>query len=180
MKALKVSYSRLISKGNYENAKIEIELEVEEGEKAADVFEAAKAFVEKRVAVEKLSNFTIERARKVMDDKRNHTLAQIEEAEEILAKAKVDDELPFQVVRQCLPIILALGLISMKSNEDLKTMAKILKIAFPADPYPCDGTSVFYQAYKKIMVWEGELARQIYLFTLLVKQRNTISYKLKI
>lgn len=30
-----------------------------------------------------------------MDDKRNHTLAQIEEAEEILAKAKVDDELPF-------------------------------------------------------------------------------------
>ena len=96
MKALKVSYSRLISKGNYENAKIEIELEVEEGEKAADVFEAAKAFVEKRVAVEKLSDFTIERARKVMDDKRNHTLAQIEEAEEILAKVKVsDDELPF-------------------------------------------------------------------------------------
>ena len=95
MKALKVSYSRLISKGNYENAKIEIELEVEHGEKAADVFEAAKAFVEKRVAVEKLSDFTIERARKVMDDKRNHTLAQIEEAEEILAKVKVDDELPF-------------------------------------------------------------------------------------
>ena len=95
MKALKVSYSRLISKGNYENAKIEIELEVEHGEKAADVFEAAKAFVEKRVAVEKLSDFTIEKARKVMDDKRNHTLAQIEEAEEILAKAKVDDELPF-------------------------------------------------------------------------------------
>ena len=31
-----------------------------------------------------------------MDDKRNHTLAQIEEAEEILAKVKVnDDELPF-------------------------------------------------------------------------------------
>ena len=45
MKALKVSYSRLISKGNYENAKIEIELEVEEGEKAADVFEAAKALL---------------------------------------------------------------------------------------------------------------------------------------
>ena len=32
-----------------------------------------------------------------MDDKRNHTLAQIEEAEEILAKVKVsDDELPFR------------------------------------------------------------------------------------
>lgn len=95
MKALKVSYSRLISKGNYENAKIEIELEVEEGEKASEVFEAAKAFVEKRVAVEKLSEYTVERAKKVMDDKRNHTLAQIEEAEEVLAKVKVSDDLPF-------------------------------------------------------------------------------------
>ena len=96
MKALKVSYSRLISKGNYENAKIEIELEVEEGEKASDVYEAAKAFVEKRVAVEKMSDYTIEKAHKVMDDKRNHTLAEIEEAEEILVKLKVsDDELPF-------------------------------------------------------------------------------------
>jgi hypothetical protein len=96
MKANKIVYSRLISKGNYENAKIEIELEVEEGEKASDVFEAAKKWVEKRIAVEKLSDYTIEKARKVMDDKRNHTLAQIEEAEEILAKVKVsDDELPF-------------------------------------------------------------------------------------
>ena len=31
MKANKIIYSRLISKGNYENAKIEIELEVEAG-----------------------------------------------------------------------------------------------------------------------------------------------------
>lgn len=96
MKALKVTYSRLISKGNYENAKIEIELEVKQGEKAADVYEAAKYWVEKRIAVEKLSDYTIEKAKKVMDDKRNHTLAQIEEAEEILSKVKVqDDELPF-------------------------------------------------------------------------------------
>ena len=95
MKALRVTYSRLISKGNYENAKIEIELEVEPGEKASDVFEAAKTFVEKRIAVEKMSSYTIDKARKVMDDKRNHTLAQIEEAEEILAKMKCDDDLPF-------------------------------------------------------------------------------------
>lgn len=96
MKAKSIIYSRLISKGNYENAKIEIELEVEKGEKASDVYEAAKAFVEKCIAVEKISDYTIERAKKVMDDKRNHTLAQIEEAEEILAKVKVnDDELPF-------------------------------------------------------------------------------------
>ena len=65
-------------------------------EKASDVFEAAKQWVEKRCAVEKMSEFTVDKARKVMDDKRNHTLAQIEEAEEILSKIKVqDDELPF-------------------------------------------------------------------------------------
>ena len=96
MKATRIVYSRLISKGNYENAKIEIELEVEQGEKTADVYEAAKNWVEKRIAVEKLCDYTIEKAKKVMDDKRNHTLAQIEEAEEILSKVKVqDDELPF-------------------------------------------------------------------------------------
>jgi hypothetical protein len=72
------------------------ELEVEAGEKASDVFEAAKKWVEKRIAVEKLSDYTIEKARRVMNDKRNYTLAQIEEAEEILSKVKVqDDELPF-------------------------------------------------------------------------------------
>lgn len=76
--------------------KIEIELEVEAGEKASEVFEAAKKWVNKRIAVERMSDYEIEKARKVIEDKRNHTLAQIEEAEEILAKVKVsDDELPF-------------------------------------------------------------------------------------
>ena len=71
-------------------------MEVEAGEKASEVFEAAKAFVERRIAVEKMSDYTIQQAREVIADKRNHTLAQIEEAEEILAKVKVsDDELPF-------------------------------------------------------------------------------------
>lgn len=96
MKAKRVIYSRLISKGNYENLKIEIELEVEKGEKAADVYEAAKTWVEKRVAVEKLSDFTVEKAKRVMADKNNHTLNQIVEAEEILLRVKVVDEgLPF-------------------------------------------------------------------------------------
>ena len=95
MKATKVIYSRLVSKGNYENAKIEIELEVEKGEKAADVFEAARQFVEKRIAIEKLSDYTVNSARKVLDDRRNHTLAQIEEAEEIINRYSVQEDLRF-------------------------------------------------------------------------------------
>lgn len=96
MKALKVTYSRLISKGNYENAKVEIELEVEPGEKAGEVFDAAKRWVDKRIAVENLSDYKIEQAKMIVSDRRNHTLAEIEEAEEILSKLKIeDDELPF-------------------------------------------------------------------------------------
>lgn len=96
MKAKQITYSRLISKGNYENEKIEICLEVEEGEKASDVYNAAKEFVERRVEVAKLSDYTINRAKQILEDKRNHTLAQIEEADEIIAKSKVsDDDLPF-------------------------------------------------------------------------------------
>lgn len=95
MKATRIIYSRLISKGNYENAKIEIELEVEENEKASDVYAKAKEFVENRIAIEKLSPFKIEQAQKIMSDKRNHTLNQIEEAQEILDKWNVNDDLPF-------------------------------------------------------------------------------------
>lgn len=96
MKAKQITYSRLISKGNYENEKIEICVEVEEGEKAADVLNAAKDFVNKRATAAKLSDYSIENAKKVLADKRSYTLGQIEDAELIIAKATVnDDDLPF-------------------------------------------------------------------------------------
>lgn len=96
MKAKQITYGRLISKGNYENEKIEICLEAEEGEKASEVYNAAKQFIEKRIALAKLSEYTIQSAKNVLKDKRNHTLAQIEEAEEVIARLEVnDEELPF-------------------------------------------------------------------------------------
>lgn len=96
MRATKVSYSRLISKGNYENAKIEIELELSEGEKASEVFNLAKEWVNNRIDIEKNSDYMLQKAKRVMDDKRNHTLAQIEEAEEIINRSNAnDDHLPF-------------------------------------------------------------------------------------
>lgn len=96
MKAKLITYSRLISKGNFENAKIEIQLEVEENEKASAVFEAAKQFVEKRCAVEKISEFNIEAAKKIIDDKFNHTLDAIKQAEDVLSKIVIHDDLPFK------------------------------------------------------------------------------------
>lgn len=97
MKAKTVTYSRLISIGNYENAKIEIQLEVEEGEKANDVFNRAKEFVEKKIDFEKVPHNLIRKAEQVLEDRRNHTIAQVEEAESLLEKwkSKETDDLPF-------------------------------------------------------------------------------------
>ena len=96
MKPKRIVYSRLISKGNYENAKIEIELEIEDGETASQVFAAAKKWVNHCIDIENLSPHTIKLAQNVMADKRNHTLAQIEEAEAVLARYNQElSELPF-------------------------------------------------------------------------------------
>jgi len=97
MKAKHVIYSRLISKPNYENEKIEICIEVEEGEKLKEVFDAAKKFVDLKADSGKISVFSLNNAQKVLSDKDNHTGNQIKEAEEIVKRYEASeiDDLPF-------------------------------------------------------------------------------------
>jgi len=110
MKAKHVIYSRLISKPNYENEKIEICIEVEEGEKLKDVFDAAKKFVDLKADSGKITGtdydtylkigghvFSLNSAQKVLADKDNHTGNQIKEAEEIVKRFEASeiDDLPF-------------------------------------------------------------------------------------
>jgi hypothetical protein len=45
MKALTITYQRVFNLGNYESERIEITLQVEEGETAQQVLDAAKRFV---------------------------------------------------------------------------------------------------------------------------------------
>jgi hypothetical protein len=45
MKAKKIYYKKLFNLGNFQNEEVGIELEIEEGERAADVLEKAKQFV---------------------------------------------------------------------------------------------------------------------------------------
>jgi hypothetical protein len=45
MKALTITYQRVFNLGNYESERVEITLQVEEGERAQDVLDAAKRFV---------------------------------------------------------------------------------------------------------------------------------------
>jgi len=97
MKAKQVTYSRLISKPNYENEKIEVCIEIEEGEKLKDVFEAAKRFVDLKADSGRISAFSLDNARKVLADRDNHTGNQVKEAEEIVRRFESPeiDDLPF-------------------------------------------------------------------------------------
>lgn len=98
MRPTSITYSRLISKGNFENVKIEIQVEVQDGEKSNEVFKAVKDWVDKKVLFERQGNENkIAMYQRVLDDRRNHTIAQIEEAEQFLAEIQSaeDDDLPF-------------------------------------------------------------------------------------
>lgn len=97
MKAKQVIYSRLISKGNYENEKIEVCIEVEEGEKLKDVFDAAKKFVDLKADAGKITSYSLDRATLILADKDNHTGNQIKEAEDIVKRYRAEEieELPF-------------------------------------------------------------------------------------
>ena len=95
MKATKVIYSRLISLGNYENTKIEIELEVEEGEKAIDVFNSAKDWVEQRIKEHRGGNIDLKWAENVLKNQDDFRLGDIKKAQEIVSQSQNKDELPF-------------------------------------------------------------------------------------
>ena len=97
MKAKYVTYSRLISKGNYENEKIELCLEVEDGEKVNDVFASAKKFVDLKADAGKISDYAFEQAKRVLADPDNHTGNQIADAKKIIERAEANgiEELPF-------------------------------------------------------------------------------------
>ena len=48
MKIKAITYGRTINIGNYQSVKVEVTVEAEEGEKSADVYQAAKDFIAKK------------------------------------------------------------------------------------------------------------------------------------
>ena len=94
MRATKIYYQKCFNLGNYQNEVVGIELEIGEDEKAADVLEKAKQFVEsKDLATASVQEY--ENSLQIVHDPDNYTGKQVREANEFLSKYKDKDDLPF-------------------------------------------------------------------------------------
>jgi len=98
MKAKKIIYERLFNLGNYQHEKIGIEIEIEEGEKAKDVLERAKQFVNGLNPGNALRN-TYEKSLSILKQKGMYSYNQVVEAEKFVEENKEvidkEDNLPF-------------------------------------------------------------------------------------
>lgn len=79
--------------GSYEHEEISIEIEIEQGEKAQDVLEMAKKFVNSQhIQADRM----LEESYRIVNDPDNHTPRQVREAQAYIDDNSVKhDDLPF-------------------------------------------------------------------------------------
>jgi len=96
MKAKKIYYKKLFNLGNFQNEEVGIELEIEEGERAADVIEKAKQFVnslDPRNEKERQYNEALD----ILKNKEAWNYKRVIEAQDIVNRYELndDEDLPF-------------------------------------------------------------------------------------
>jgi len=96
MKATKIYYKKLFNLGNFQNEEVGIEIEIEEGEKAADVLKKAKQFVNDVDPKNEKEREYID-ACEILKNKNAWNYQKVIEAEEIVKRydEEKEDELPF-------------------------------------------------------------------------------------
>jgi F0F1-type ATP synthase membrane subunit b/b' len=96
MKATKIYYKRLINLGDYQNEEIGIELEVEPYEKAQDILDNARDFVNRNDSTRQSDmKRDLERAKKVLDDPFDCNYATVMAAHKVIEKHEsLVNELP--------------------------------------------------------------------------------------
>ncbi|MEI8087528.1 MAG: hypothetical protein WCG93_15065 [Paludibacter sp.] len=96
MKATKIIYKRLFNLGNYQNEEIGIELEIEEGETAAQVLAKAKQFVN-GLNPNDARKKEYEQAVQILKDKDHYNYKYVQDALKTVDSYKEEeiDELPF-------------------------------------------------------------------------------------
>ena len=93
MRALTVTFEKLVTGGNYNNTKIGVTLEVSEGEKAQDVLNLAKQFVENQFGTGNKTER--QRLESILSNKTDHLYKVVLDAEKKLAEMPNDQDLPF-------------------------------------------------------------------------------------
>lgn len=98
MKATKITYSRLFNMGDYNNEKIEVEVQLEEGESAAEGLKRAKAFVDKNGPRSNSIKNDYERAKYRLENEKDMlTLGTIKKLEEIIKEYESTPENQFDL-----------------------------------------------------------------------------------
>lgn len=92
MKALKIYYKELRTSGSYNNKEVGIELEIQEGEKAAEVFNKAKLFVQACLASDSISAAALEDVVRSVKSAQRSIDMFAEKAQQLLP---LEDEIPF-------------------------------------------------------------------------------------
>lgn len=94
MKATKIYYKKLFNLGNYQHEEIGIELEIEPGEKAEDVFNKAKLFIDsKSMSNEFISEY--KRYKNIIDNPDDFTGKEVKRAEDFMSRYDGQMEFPF-------------------------------------------------------------------------------------
>lgn len=94
MKATKIYYQKCFNLGNYQNEVVGIELEIEAGEKAIDVLEKAKQFVDSRDII-KAGIDEYNRCLNISYNPDDYTGREVKNANEFIARYNQTDDLPF-------------------------------------------------------------------------------------
>ena len=89
MRPTLVRYEKLKNLGNYENEKVGVEVQVDDGESPKEAVERARKFVEKQLKG-KDDNYEIEQARRVVASPDDYTGRRVKEAEELLARYEAE------------------------------------------------------------------------------------------
>lgn len=97
MKVNTVTYARLVNTGNYEHERIELSIDLEEGETPSEAVNRARAFIDAKCAKGKIEQWQFENASKVVADPMNHTGQQVNDAYELITKyiKQNAEDLPF-------------------------------------------------------------------------------------
>lgn len=93
MKAVKVSYARVYSLPNFQNEKISIEIEVQDGEKASDVLNACRKWCDSQ-SLSNNDKKNVEKLKEIISTPDNYTGLQVKQAQAELDKIEYE-ELPF-------------------------------------------------------------------------------------